>query len=348
MKILYGVQGTGNGHITRARTLATELAKAQIEVTYLFSGRPRATLFDMEVFGDYLWRKGLTFTARAGCVKYGQTFWDSSPIEFLKDVRHLDLSGYDLVISDFEPVTAWAGRIHGVTTVGIGHQYAFAYDIPKTGGDILARQIMRYFAPVDIGLGMHWHCFDQPILPPMIEPPAPSASTMEDKILVYLPFEETSAVADLLSLFGSYQFQVYTPGATQVSRLTPNITVNPLARHEFRKDMIDCAGILCNAGFELASEALMAGKKLLVKPLHAQMEQLSNALALRQLNYGHTMHAMNPDAMAAWLADKRRLRIAFPNVAEAIAAWLVRGKWAIDRDWVGNLREKTEIASTGS
>ena len=36
------------------------------EVTWLFSGRERSQLFDMEPFGDFHHRRGLTFATRAG------------------------------------------------------------------------------------------------------------------------------------------------------------------------------------------------------------------------------------------------------------------------------------------
>mgnify|MGYP000683759836 CR=1 FL=1 len=54
MKILYGIQATGNGHISRSRVMAKYFAQAGIEVTYLISGREQSELFDMEIFGDYI------------------------------------------------------------------------------------------------------------------------------------------------------------------------------------------------------------------------------------------------------------------------------------------------------
>ena len=51
MKILYGVQGTGQGHISRARAMARVLDRHGVEVTWLFSGRDRGALFDMDLFG---------------------------------------------------------------------------------------------------------------------------------------------------------------------------------------------------------------------------------------------------------------------------------------------------------
>ena len=62
MKIFYGVQGTGNGHIARARVMAKELNSAGIDVQFLFTGRAADKYFDMAVFGDYELRTGLTLS----------------------------------------------------------------------------------------------------------------------------------------------------------------------------------------------------------------------------------------------------------------------------------------------
>jgi len=71
MRLLYGVQGTGNGHISRCRTLAQALGRHGVEVDYLLSGRARDDYFDMQSFGDFRARQGLTFSHpgwRAGSV----------------------------------------------------------------------------------------------------------------------------------------------------------------------------------------------------------------------------------------------------------------------------------------
>ena len=58
MKILYGVQGTGNGHLTRSRVMAEHLKNSELDVTYLISGREKSELFAMEPFGDFEHRAG--------------------------------------------------------------------------------------------------------------------------------------------------------------------------------------------------------------------------------------------------------------------------------------------------
>ncbi|MGZ8250679.1 MJ1255/VC2487 family glycosyltransferase [Methylomagnum sp.] len=335
MKLFYGVQATGNGHITRARAMAPKLKQAGIETTFLFTGRPWENLFEMEVFGDYQWRPGLTFATQSGHVRYLKTAFRNNLPAFVRDVKNLDLSGYDLVISDFEPVTAWAAKPRGVKTVGIGHQYAFNYDIPKGGADLLGTQVLKHFAPVSVGLGVHWHHFHQPILPPLIETDLASPAPQPDKIIVYLPFEDVNQVVRLLTPFRHYQFHVYSP--TPLDGSPPHadhIQVKPLSRTEFQRDFADAAGVICNAGFELPSEALHQGKKILVKPLRGQLEQLSNALALDVLQLGEVMQRLDGPTIEAWLEQSRAIQVRYPDVAQAVADWLSRGELRVEKSWI--------------
>jgi uncharacterized protein (TIGR00661 family) len=289
----------------------------------------------MEVFGDFLWRRGLTFSTHTGKVEYLKTAINNQYLRFARDVRALDFRPYDLVITDFEPVSAWAAKLRNVKTIGIGHQYAFSFPIPRTGDDFIARRLMQYFAPANLGLGLHWHHFDQPILPPIIETPPEPERVHENKILVYLPFEDISAIVNLLARFDAFQFYVYSsePAADKPS----HIHVRPLSRSGFHGDLRDCSGVICNAGFELASEALQLGKKLLVKPLHSQMEQMSNALALEQLHFASVMPDLDQSSVAFWLKYGQPQRVKFPNVAEAVVEWIMAGEWRIEKDWIASI-----------
>ena len=87
-------------------------------------------------------------------------------------------------------------------------------------------------------------------------------------------------------------------------------------------DLATSQGVICNAGFELASEAIQLGKKLLVKPLLGQMEQLSNAKALEDLELGMTMDTLDPRTVKNWLDNFQAKQVIYPNVAEAIVDWL--------------------------
>ncbi|ODA35339.1 hypothetical protein A8L45_04015 [Veronia pacifica] len=165
MKILYGVQGTGNGHISRARAMARAFADLpDVEVDFLFSGRDPEKYFDMEIFGDYQTRTGMTFITHAGNVSILRTAIHNKPLTLLKEINSLDVTGYDLVVSDFEPVSAWAARRQNIPSLAISHQAAFSFDVPKRGEGFLDAQIMKYFAPTEHKIGLHWYHFDNPIL----------------------------------------------------------------------------------------------------------------------------------------------------------------------------------------
>lgn len=341
MKIFYGVQGTGNGHITRARVMAKELFEAGFEVSFQFTGRPADKYFDMEIFDGYQIRTGLTFNTKKGQVNYLRTARDVKAMTFLRDIKELDLTNYDIVICDFEPVTAWAARRQGKKVLGIGHQYAFDYKIPRTGADPIAVQVMKYFAPADIGIGLHWHHFGQPILPPIIETPELPDNIKKNKVVVYLPFEDQTEVVKLLSPFENYNFHLYSPQPVQ-SKFA-HIVCNPLSRDGFQRDLYDCAGIISNAGFELASEALQLGKKILAKPLHQQMEQISNALALKELGYGHTMADMDISVIEHWLHDDHAVQVTYPNVSKILVDWINGGMKKMDEDFIEAVWSEVDI-----
>jgi uncharacterized protein (TIGR00661 family) len=341
MKIFYGVQGTGNGHITRARVMAKELYAAGLDVSFQFTGRPADKYFDMEVFNAYQLKEGLTFNTSKGQVSYLKTALQAKPIRFVKDISTLDLSGYDLVISDFEPVTAWAAKKQKKQVIGIGHQYAFGHKIPRKGSDPIANQVIKYFAPADIGVGLHWHHFGQPILPPIIDTPEFPKTTQPNKIVVYLPFEDINEVIRLLCPFENFEFHVYSPEV--VTSKYPHIHCKPLSRGGFQKDLYDCTGIISNAGFELASESLQLGKKILVKPLHAQMEQISNAAALEQLGYGHTMFDMDSGVIEDWLHNPHAVHVTYPNIAKVLVQWLKDGMPKMDREFTERIWDSVEV-----
>lgn len=320
MKILYGVQATGNGHITRARVMASKLQQQGIEVDYLFSGRPANKLFDMQPFGEYKVRRGLTFIVEQGQVRKLKTCLSNNLTRFYRDIRNLDLSDYDLIISDFEPVTAWAARLQGKTSVGIAHQYAFEYNLP--GPDIKYAMLpgTRLFAPVSQAIGLHWHHFDAPILPPLISPPPPGQPVERDKILVYLPFEPLEQILQWLQPLKNHRFYVYcdTPQVQQ----REHIQLCPFSRDNFPRDMQSSSGVIANSGFGLASEVLQSGKKLLTKPLNGQPEQRSNAAILEHLKLADSFETFSADRFNSWLDKPAPKAQKYPDVADALACWI--------------------------
>ncbi len=322
MRILYGVQGTGNGHISRCRSLAVAMQRHGLEVDFLFSGRAADGYFDMQAFGDYRAYPGLTFVSHDGQVDLWQTLKKNRPRQFWHDLQQLDFSGYDKVFSDFEPLTAWAAKRQKVPSIGISHQAAFAYGIPRAGDDLISRTIMRHYAPVDRAVGLHWFHFGFPILPPIVDNIAPQSE--DGSVLVYLPFESTRAIHELLSRFRGVEFHCFHPEIHEL-HAAGNIHYHPQGREAFKVALSRCRGVISNAGFELASEALTLGKKLLLKPLHGQFEQGTNAMTLEMLGLGEVMQSLDPGAVRSWLNSEPLGCVHYPDVADAIAGWLAAG-----------------------
>lgn len=327
MKILYGVQGTGNGHISRARAMAKALQNhPELEVQWLFSGRTPDKLFSMEAFGDYWWREGLTFVHREGKIDTLATGRQLDLRRLLRDIRELPVNEFDLVISDFEPVTAWAARKRNRPSLGVGHQYAFNFPIPAPKYNWMARGIMRVFAPVQSSLGMHWYHFGHPILPPIAQPHPHNwnQAASDGHILVYLPFEHHQPLLEELAQI-PHRFIVY--GAPTELPTADNVELKAPSIDEFQRDLAASRAVICNSGFELIAETLTLGKPILTRPLSGQFEQVANAQALQELQLARVVDRVDARTIVNWLeTNPMGVRIQWPDVAGSIVRWLASGR----------------------
>ena len=150
LRILYGVQGTGNGHISRSREIIRNLKADGHDVQVIVSGRDPALLWEMEVFEPFVALEGLTFSTKRGRLQYLKTARRLNFFGFYSDIRRFDARGVDVVITDFEPVSARIARRHRLPSIGIGHQYAFRHRIPIAGFDPAAMYVIRNFAPAEL------------------------------------------------------------------------------------------------------------------------------------------------------------------------------------------------------
>ncbi|MFY8273902.1 MJ1255/VC2487 family glycosyltransferase [Pseudoalteromonas sp. SSDWG2] len=327
MKILYAIQGTGNGHTTRARVMAKTLAKMNIEVDYFFSGRQPERYFDMQEFGRYQTRRGLTFVSEKGRIHPLKSIKNIHACELIRDIRALELSAYDCVLNDFEPISAWAAKRQKVPVLGISHQAAFLSDrVPIVGQRLFSKAVIRHFAPADVYLGVHWHPFDSAIIPPFIEQVHDiDCDHVENKVVVYLPFEDLAEVVSYLKDFPEIEFYCYHPDAIDTSYT--HVHLRKPSRKGFLRDLASASGVIANAGFELSSEALSMGKKLLIKPLKGQFEQYSNAATLAQMQRAKVMHYLNQSALDEWLNVAKKERINYPQDPQPLINWLLSGSW---------------------
>ncbi|WP_085248362.1 MJ1255/VC2487 family glycosyltransferase [Gilliamella mensalis] len=320
MKILFGVQGTGNGHVSRCRTLANALKTAGADVDYIFSGRDPKDYFDMQAFGDYKTYRGVTFATHNGKINFRKTVQRIRAFRLIKDVRELDLSKYDYIISDFEPVSAWAAHHQHRECLGISNQAVCQYLKPKEYG-LVANVIMKYYAPVTKPIGLHWFHFGHKLIPPMIDT-FEATPTEDGNIVVYLPFEALDEITVFLKQFKAHQFICFHPDIKQESQ-QDNIIFQKIGRDNFTHALVSCSGIIANTGFALISEALALGKKILTKPVAGQFEQIYNARCLQTLDMATVMESLNGIKLKYWLSLPSPKPIIYPNVATELANWIV-------------------------
>jgi uncharacterized protein (TIGR00661 family) len=342
MRLLYGVQATGNGHISRARALRYHLAKAGCQIDFIFSGRPADRLFDMAEFGQYQVKRGLSFVSQAGQLQLWQTARQADLPQLWRDIQQLNTRRYDLVLTDYEPITAWAARRQGTPVLALGHQYGLHQPVPLDGFGWWQRRLLANFAPARQQIGLHWHHFDsvasdrRVILPPVVHLLAESDSALAqqaddcahqaDFVLVYLPFESADDIRRWLAPLSHWQFKVYGVGA--LDSALSHVSFMPASVQHFQRDLRRCQAVISNAGFELISESLQLKKKVLVKPLQGQPEQAANASALRRLRLADSCNELDATVIGQFLRHYQSgAQVQYPDVAAAISHWLLAGQW---------------------
>ena len=139
-------------------------------------------------------------------------------------------------------------------------------------------------------------------------------------------------VSELLKPIEDFQFVIYA----DIDRPEDHghLHFRPLSRPNFLSDLSDCNGVIANAGFETVSEALQLGKKVLVKPLWGQLEQLSNAEALAILKLGTVMPQLNRHTVETWLRRTPSAPVNYPDVAQMLVEWIEAKQWDRTADLV--------------
>ncbi len=343
MNILYGIQTTGHGHYIRARAMIAELRKRGHQVETLLSGPPLDGKWDLSIFEPYQIRQGFTFVAKNGRIDPIRSTLGVNAPKAYWDMYRYPSKHIDLVICDYEPISSRIAWLRNIPSIGIGHMYAFYHDIPVASSRFY-HWVTRIMAPVRYPIGLHWNHYNkQPILPPTIPPEiVPGTVLKKDKILVYMGFENIDEIVAMLKPITSHRFHVYCKITERQER--GNISLCPFSRDGFLKDLQECGGVIANAGFSLASEALHLGKKLLVRPVTTQFEQESNCIALLEGKLGSVMSTLDTQAVKTWLDFPNIEAMNYSNVIHPFLNWVEGGKWDNTTDLIEETWASSEHA----
>ena len=282
MKIIYGIQLTGNGHITRSSQLIKSLIENGFDVDIITSGSNSQLDIPFKVKKHF---EGLSmYYNNKGGIDWIETFKKSNVKQFFKDIKY-DVSEYDMVISDFEPISAWSAKKNRVTSVGFGNQYSFTSNkLPRPSTkDKISESFLKRFAKCDFNIGLSYEIYDDYIYKPIINDKLLNNEIKDNNFyLIYLPSLPIGMILSELDEFKTYNWKIYSPNI-KVNSKNDNIEIKTPNKDEFSNDLINCSGIITASGFSTTSEALILNKKLWSIPIKGQYEQLCNAISLRKM-----------------------------------------------------------------
>jgi uncharacterized protein (TIGR00661 family) len=320
VKILFAIQGTGNGHLARAEDVIPILQ--QYGDLDLFISGAQA---DIKLPYPVKYKsKGLSFFfGKSGGIDFLRTFKQNSSKEVYKEIKKFPVDKYDLVINDFEPISAWACRKRDIPCVGLSHQSALLSSKVPTPKKIdpVGEWVLHNYAPVEKYVSFHFERYDKNIYTPVIRSAVREARNVEkEHYTVYLPSYDDKKLVPLLAKIPKIKWHIFSKHAKKPYHIG-KLSVYPVNKDEFAESMTSAKGVLCGAGFETPAEALYLGKKLMVVPMKSQLEQHYNAASLKQLGVPvlKKMRKKNIEKILEWIETDDRVTVQYDNItAEAV------------------------------
>jgi uncharacterized protein (TIGR00661 family) len=309
--ILYGVNGEGAGHSTRAREVLTYLKSRghTIHVVSFDRGlKNLATDFEVtEIFG-------LRLSYLRNRVLYGRTVLKNlarvprAAKSVRKLVRLTEDWNTDLVITDFEPIACHVGRKLRLPIISIDNQHVLtrgeiSYPREYRREAAATKLVTRLMTPradayfVISFFPSHLKKKNTFLFPPILrEEVLEARSTPGESVLVYV----TSPAPDLPPIlkrvrqrFVCYGFGLEGTDANLVFR-QPSLAA-------FLEDLRNAKALIANAGFSLISEALYLRKPYLAWPVKRQFEQVFNAYYIDKMGYGAYWDDLNKERIESFL-----------------------------------------------
>ncbi len=282
MKILYAIQATGNGHISRAITLLPHLQKWG-QVDCFLSGNNSHLQANLPI---KFRSKGISlYYNNTGGLDYSKIAFQRNPVGIYKEVMSLPVEKYDLILNDFDCLTSMACSLKKIPSVHFGHQASFQYaEAPRPAfkswhGELL----LKKYVQATHHIGLHFEKYHPAIFGAIIKQEILDATPVNlGHITVYLPALHDSFLQSLLKKIPLQRFEVFSKTVKTVTQQN-NVLFKPIEQESFNRSLISSAGIICGAGFETPAEALQLGKKILAMPIWGQYEQYCNGIALKNM-----------------------------------------------------------------
>ncbi|MEE3999426.1 glycosyltransferase family protein [Tenacibaculum sp. FZY0031] len=318
MKILYAFQGTGNGHASRALEIIPYLQRRG-DVDILVSG----SQYEIGLPFDIKYKlHGLGFVfGKKGGIDLINTLKDLNLKKVYKEIKTLPVKEYDLVINDFEPISAWACLFRNVPIISLSNQNALLNEKNSAFKRFrLERLIIKYYAPAKNKFGFHFKTHSSSTFLPIIRKEIRYRNiTNKGHYTVYLPSYSDEKIIKVLSSIKDIKWQVFSK-KTKEHQFFHNITILPINDDAFIRSMASAKGIVCGAGFATPTEALYLRKKLLVIPMKNQYEQQCNAVSLKEMGVTvvKKLSKKQLPKIEKWINTNKVVKVHYPDVTEDI------------------------------
>jgi uncharacterized protein (TIGR00661 family) len=316
--ILYGVNGEGAGHSTRAKAVISHLESAGHRVRVVSFDRGLANLkndFDVSEID------GLRLAYVNNQVRIRRTLAKSifAARKISRSISKLSRSArqweIDMVITDFEPISSRVGHRLGLPVVSIDNQHALTntrvvYPAKYRRDAALAKLVTRVMTPhCDVCFVTSFFSASVKdrrtfVFPPILRQEILRARPIQgEHVLVYVS-TPAPALANILEAvrgsFIAYGFE--REGQTgSVHYKLPDM-------NSFLHHLITAKAVIANAGFSLLTEALYLGKPYLAIPISHQFEQTFNAYWLQKQDYGVYWDQLNKERVEAFLYNLPHFR----------------------------------------
>ncbi|RSC93882.1 glycosyltransferase family protein [Tenacibaculum singaporense] len=316
MKILYAFQGTGNGHASRALEIIPHLQRRG-DVDILVSG----SQYEIELPFDIKYKlHGLGFVfGKKGGIDLINTLKDLNLKKVYKEIKTLPVKEYDLVINDFEPISAWACLFRNVPIISLSNQNALLNEKNSAFKRFrLERLIIKYYAPAKNKFGFHFKTHSSSTFLPIIRKEIRYRNiTNKGHYTVYLPSYSDEKIIKVLSKIKDIKWQVFSK-KTKEHQFFHNITILPINDDAFIRSMASAKGIVCGAGFATPTETLYLRKKLLVIPMKNQYEQQCNAVTLKEMGVTvvKKLSKKQLPKIEKWINSNKIVKVHYPDVTE--------------------------------
>lgn len=325
MKVLYAIQGTGNGHVARARDVVPALKKiANVDV--LISGIQSDIDVDFNI--DYRF-KGMSFIfGKRGGVDLFRSLKVTDLGNLRREIKNLPVEKYDLVINDFEPVSAWACKNKSVNCVQMSHQAAvLSPNAPRPKfTDPVGKSLLKYYAPSVKKYGFHFQSYDQNIYTPVIRKQIRELEPMDKgHITVYLPAYEDKSLINFFNLIPEVEWEVFSKH-NKAAIQNRNVKIRPVDNEGFIQSMTNSHGVFCGAGFETPAEALFLKKKVFVVPMRNQYEQHCNAASLNAMGVPviRKLDIKHLTKVRKWIMSDHKVEVDYPDETDRICEEIIK------------------------